>query len=322
MAPVLRRLIGPFGQKTGWYGRSLFGAMASVLLLGPALGCRARLPESGAATRQGAPRAITEPSSRASPADVAFGGSSHSKTPIDEEDDAEESKAKPKKLSSKDRVRLALEELLESKPKTRTDRYETLRIPLADGADWERVRIWTVPTRAAFRYGGDNRYAMDALFYVDRKGDSSQSACLQYFWDRAMDVSRRFAVKFDRVSTERVDRPQSKPSEAPKTSNAATASNTTTPTTALPVLSELASRPLLVKKVDGSMLSFTGRTTYVGAIVAYPSFPGTCLLRAAGFEADDHRALAEKVRDRWVSDIAPDMVWRPTLQEVPKRSAK
>src|SRR5262245_52802112 len=77
----------------------------------------------------------------------------------------------------------ALGRLLQEPWGHRKDRFNTLKVPLADWKKWRRVRIWSQPTRAAYRYG-DNHYALSAILYTKVDGPNDPDRCLEEFWQK------------------------------------------------------------------------------------------------------------------------------------------
>ena len=75
---------------------------------------------------------------------------------------------------------------------------------------------------------------------------------------------------------------------------------------------------MIVELLDGRLDSILGRDDYVGAVAAYQSFPGTCLVEGFAVVATNHRELAVKVRDRWVAEGAAKLGWNSFVKEAPE----
>ncbi|HVY48190.1 MAG TPA: hypothetical protein VHB21_20015, partial [Minicystis sp.] len=167
------------------------------------------------------------------------------------------------------------------------DRFGTLRVPLFDWRNWQRVRLWAAPTRAAFQFG-DDRYAFDATWYVKAEGSSDPESCLAWFERKAQPIADGYGVRV--VETKVVRGHQDARGER---------------------------RPMIVKQMEGSVDSMFANDEYVGALVAYESWPGTCLVRGFAVVATNHKELAMLVRDRWVTEAAPHLVWNADVHEAP-----
>lgn len=78
----------------------------------------------------------------------------------------------------------------------------------------------------------------------------------------------------------------------------------------------LASMPSLRSSAD--MVTFFRRHRYVGAVAAFRSWPGTCLLRAVAVKVGTDEPLAERVVDRWLAELAPRTRWSSRLRRAPR----
>jgi hypothetical protein len=183
---------------------------------------------------------------------------------------------------------LAALQRLEKEPwGSRKDRWNTLRVPLADWKHWRRVKFWGHPLRAGFRYG-DEHYAVTILWYEPTDGPDDPDACLSKFLDFGAPVARSFQVELSPV---KITHAKLKVGAEQKT--------------------------MAIALVDGKYSSF-GSEEYAGAIAAYPSWPGTCLVAGFAAEATDHPELAARVRDRWVKEGAPRLRWERRVKSAPK----
>src|SRR4051794_6912321 len=68
-----------------------------------------------------------------------------------------------------DPEKAALERLVNESRGSRADRFATMKVPLFDWKNWQRVRLWVSPTRAAFQFG-DDHYGFNAIWYTKAEG--------------------------------------------------------------------------------------------------------------------------------------------------------
>ncbi|HEY4117335.1 MAG TPA: hypothetical protein VGM56_05745 [Byssovorax sp.] len=187
----------------------------------------------------------------------------------------------------------ALERLAAEPRGQRGDRFGTLKVPLFDWKQWQRVRLWAAPTRATFQYG-DAKYAFNAVWYVKSEGDASDvDTCLDAFEKKARPVVDGYGVRV--VETRSLRTRQDAGGEL---------------------------RPMVVKLYEGSIDSVLASDEYVGGLAAYESWPGTCLVQGFAVVATHHKDLAIKVRDRWVEDAASRLVWRAEVHDAPTFDAR
>jgi hypothetical protein len=183
----------------------------------------------------------------------------------------------------------ALERLASESWGTRKDRWNTLHVSLVDRKHWRRVRLWGYPMRASYRYG-DDHYAVATIWYEQVEGPTDPESCLAKFLEFAMPVAKKFEVKM-----------------GPQKSFAATQT----------IDGEDKPRPMAMQVMDGSLDTLLKSDDYVGALAAYQSWPGTCLVQGFAVVATEHRELAVKIRDRWVAEGAPRLVWDKKVTEAP-----
>lgn len=193
---------------------------------------------------------------------------------------------------AEDPERAALERLLTEPWGFRPDSWATLRAPLPVPRTWSNMRIWGHPTRFAFKYG-DDRYALSALWYLPSDGPSDPESCLDRFLVHAASVARRNLVKLG--PQERVYATQTVRGE---------------------------SKPMVIELVEGTGETLVVHDEYVAAVTSYSSWPGTCLIHGLAVISTEHRALAEKVRARWVKEGAAQLQWQPRVRSAPPTSAR
>lgn len=174
----------------------------------------------------------------------------------------------------------------------RVDFWNTLHVPLIDWKTWKRVRIWGHPTRATYRYGDGHR-VMDTTLYTAIEGANDPDTCLAKFMDYASTTAQAYGVHLGDSQIVRTNQ----------------------------IIDDVA-RPIVIKLVEGSISSILANDDYVGAIAAYQSHPGTCLVRGFAVVSTNYRELALKVRDRWVRDGAPGMRWEAKVKTAPKVEAR
>ncbi|MEQ9324906.1 MAG: hypothetical protein RIF41_37410 [Polyangiaceae bacterium] len=71
-------------------------------------------------------------------------------------------------------------------------------------------------------------------------------------------------------------------------------------------------------RTSGEFTTLFNRDRYLGAMVAYDSWPGTCLVQGFAVKVGSDEALAEKVLDRWLTEMAPILRWKRDLREQPE----
>jgi hypothetical protein len=170
----------------------------------------------------------------------------------------------------------------------RRDFWNSLHIPLVDWKNWQRTRMTANPTRASFRYG-KSHYAVATLWYTPMEGANDPEACLAKFLDYASPVADAYGIQVS--SRERLRTTQAIGAEV---------------------------RPISVELLAGRLDSLFGRNDYMGAVSAYQSFPGTCLVEGFAVVATNHPTLAKQIRDRWVAEGAAQLVWEKHVKEAPE----
>jgi hypothetical protein len=169
----------------------------------------------------------------------------------------------------------------------RRDRPNTLSIALVDARHWQRVRLWGYPTRTAFRFG-DDHYGVVAVWYQATTENDDPESCLARFVAEARPAAEAYGT---RVVASRVMH---------------------TTQHLGPVR-----RPMVLQVIDADVEGIFGGRSYAGALAAYQSWPGTCLIQGFVVPSAKHRELAARVRDRWVAEGAQRLLWQPRLLEAP-----
>ncbi len=192
----------------------------------------------------------------------------------------------------------ALERLAKEPWGSRRDRFNSLLVPLIDARHWQRVRLWGYPSRVAFRFG-DDHYGVLAVWYLPSAEPSDPEGCLARFIAEARPAAEAYGT---RVLASHMVRAVQRTGVSP----------------GAPPPSLRAARPTVIQVIDAEVAGFfTEDQEYAGALAAYPSWPGTCLIQGFVVPATKHKALAERVRDRWVAEGATELAWHPRLIEAP-----
>ena len=77
------------------------------------------------------------------------------------------------------------------------------------------------------------------------------------------------------------------------------------------------SRAVLRQALDADVDGVFSTMSYAGALAAYTSWPGTCLIQGFMVVAAKHKELAGRVRDRWMTEAATRLAWHPRLTDPP-----
>jgi hypothetical protein len=79
---------------------------------------------------------------------------------------------------------------------------------------------------------------------------------------------------------------------------------------------EAADMPVL--RTSGAFNTLFNDDRYLAAIVAYDSWPGTCLVHGFAVRVGSDETLAQAVLDRWIAEAAPQLMWRGSLRARPE----
>lgn len=230
-----------------------------------------------------------------------------------------------------DPLNAALGRLLQRPWGLKTDKYGSLFARMPDARNWRRVRFWGYPTRAGFRYG-DDHYAIALLSYTDADAEAGDdpTSCIEHFVAEAARTADGFDLKLEPLEREMSSHHHGVEMMPPFTS--AVGSRDAGPSGSRPSLRRPAGvrqqgrrwlRPpdgdMPIVRGAGRFETLLNHQQYVGALVAYRSWPGTCLLQGLVVQVSTDRALAEQVVERWLRDGAPHLRWRRSLQSAPPR---
>lgn len=215
----------------------------------------------------------------------------------------------------------ALTRLLHEKASERRDRTGTLATWLPDAERWRRVKLFGHPTRATHRYG-DEHFALDSLDYRPASGDDTAEACLQHFVDRARDKANRYGVALGPIAhgqgqyAQGVESSVRRATPPPLAAAEESPLLPSSPRTPVGAPLGLASMPYV--RGTGDFTAVFARHRYAGAVAAYRSWPGTCLVHAFAVRVGTDEGLALKVVDRWLEEIAPRTRWLPRSRRPPR----
>lgn len=85
----------------------------------------------------------------------------------------------------------------------------------------------------------------------------------------------------------------------------------------VPLPENLPPSTMAVLRTTGRFTTLFNRDVYHVAVVAYDSWPGTCLVQGFAVRVGSDEQLAAKVVERWLEDAAPNLRWDPALREKP-----
>lgn len=167
----------------------------------------------------------------------------------------------------------ALERLTSAPWGTRNDRDGQVDVPLPDSDNWKRVRYFGVEHFVGFRYGDDHHAMVIAFTRPLPAGTQMKSdTCMRNFEAWGLPQTHPFDVKFSPFETS---------------------------------LGKWQGKILESRMVDGRLnLGFTS-SEFSGAWAAYPAYADGCLVLAVAVPWREHKELAQKLRDRWVSEGFP-----------------
>lgn len=226
----------------------------------------------------------------------------------------------------------ALEQLRIAPLGPKTDKQNSIVVPLPDAPNWTRVRFLTVPGLVGFRYG-KSHHAIVAGFVTHVDDNTVEGACSKSFESWAMPWVEAFEVDLHH------DAPAAFPWTLPAAPVVAVAPPPApapadpsppfvAPATISPgaVLGRLRlgrvnappppappSVPKRIAIVDVDPLyaktaTILSRESYAAAWAAYPAWDKACLIVGVAVPARDDEARAREVRDRFVKEVLPKVV--------------
>jgi len=198
----------------------------------------------------------------------------------------------------------ALEQLRTAPLGPKTDKQNSVVIPLPDGPNWTRVRFLTVPGLVGFRYG-KSHHAIVAGFVTHVDDNTVEGACSKSFESWAMPWVEAFEV----------DLHHDAPAAFPWTIPAAPVVRPAKGEPATPI----APKKIAIVDVDplyAKTATVLSRESYAAAWASYPAWDKACLVVGVAVPARDDEARARDVRDRFVKEVLPKVV--VTTQVEPK----
>ena len=164
----------------------------------------------------------------------------------------------------------ALDRLANAPWGTRNDKDDQVYIPLPDAENWKRVRFFGVEHFVGFRYG-DDHHAMAIGFVQDLPPGTPMKSdtCVRMFEAWGLPQTHPFDVKFSPFETH---------------------------------LGRWQGQILESRSVEGRVNLGFSSSEFSGAWAAFPSYESSCLVLAVAVPWRDHKDLALKLRDRWVSE--------------------
>lgn len=85
----------------------------------------------------------------------------------------------------------------------------------------------------------------------------------------------------------------------------------------VPIPKNLPPSEMLVMRSSGRLNTLFMRDHYEVGVVAYQSWPGTCLVQGFAVRVGSDVTLARRVVSRWVDEAAPILHWAGWLREAP-----
>lgn len=153
----------------------------------------------------------------------------------------------------------------------RIDQQASLRIPLPDGANWTRVRFWSVPSLVGFRYGKDH-HAIVAAFVTKVEEPNWREGCSKSFETWANPWVEAFEVDLENDPV-------------------------------FPFTWQ--NESLEVRPVFARTATLAEREAYAAAYAIYPAWNGSCLIIGMAIPSRGDDARARDARDRFVREVFP-----------------
>ena len=180
----------------------------------------------------------------------------------------------------------ALDRLLSAPWGLRTDKADQVSVPMPDSDNWKRVRYYGVEHYVGFRYG-DEHHAMLIAFIQELPAGTPMKSdtCVRSFEAWGLPQTHAFDVKFSPFESH---------------------------------LAKWQSQILESRSVDGKVNLGFEAAEFSGAWAAYPSYKDACLVLAVAVPWRDHPELAQKLRDRFVSEGFPQLAVASDVRPVRK----
>lgn len=166
----------------------------------------------------------------------------------------------------------ALQRLLAEPLGERRDRDDQLLVLLPDHKNWKRVRYWGVEHFVGFRYGEDH-HAMVVAFVLDVQDERPTSEdCIRHFEAWGRPKIKSYEVKFQPFRAHHA---------------------------------RFYDAPLVSLGVDGTVNLGFSTTQFSAGWTAYSYYPRACMVMAVAVPWRDSVALAQQVRDRFLTEAFP-----------------
>lgn len=179
---------------------------------------------------------------------------------------------------------------------TRTDRFQSISLPMPDAEAWTHVRFWGLSSLAGWRYGSDHHAVAVALVFpmvkelvTLRQANADRlrvESCAQRFERWAHDWAKAFDMHAGEPHVEWLPW-QTRPSAE-------------------------------IQRVvfDAEQRSLFGSSRYAAAYAVYPAWPDVCLVIGYAVPARDDNLLAQQVRSRIVHDAFTAVVVKPNMSSI------
>jgi len=184
--------------------------------------------------------------------------------------------AAPQASSEAEAHAAALEQLAVAAYALRTDRQQSIKLPLADPRSWRRVRFLGIKSLVGYRYGKDH-HAVAGAFILTVK-DRTPETCQTAFENWAKPWLEVFDVRIE----------MGKPVGF-------TWRNTLKPTEPPEVLSAVT--------LQASTSSLMAQEKYQATYAIYPAWPDKCLVVGMAVASRGEEARARKARDRFAEEV-------------------
>jgi hypothetical protein len=141
------------------------------------------------------------------------------------------------------------------------------------GSMWRSTRVPFLGIVSAFRYGDDN-HAVSGLYHAQATDGDSPSACLRQLLEDSGTALEAFNVEHRALE---------------------------------PLgLRGFGDSAFSLFTLEVSVAGWTNRSSYLAAVAFHPK-PRHCVATGFAVAADEQRALARRVRERWIREAAPGL---------------
>lgn len=198
----------------------------------------------------------------------------------------------------------ALEQLRVAPTGPKTDKQNSILVPLPDAPNWTRVRFLTVPSLVGFRYGKAH-HAIVAGFVTHVDDNMAEGACTKSFETWAMPWVEAFEVDLHHDTPSAFPWTVPGPKAPPPVLGAAIGPNGPEPPAPAPPKPPKQIAIVSVDPVFAKTATVLSRESYAAAWAAYPAWEKACLVVGVAIPARDDEPRAREVRDRFVKEVLP-----------------